>query len=48
MSPTPSAPVTVIIPMYQAARYIVEALDSIRAQTLRPERVIVEIGRAHV
>ena len=41
MSPTPSAPVTVIIPMYQAARYIVEALDSIRAQTLRPERVIV-------
>ena len=35
------APVTVVIPMYQTAAYIAEALDSIHAQTLRPERVIV-------
>lgn len=39
--PVDLAPVTVVIPMYQAQSYIGEALASVAAQTLRPERVLV-------
>ena len=40
-SPSAPAPVTVVIPLYQAEAYIGEALASVLAQSLRPERVIV-------
>lgn len=35
------APVTVIIPLYQSALWIKEAIESIRAQTIPPERILV-------
>jgi glycosyltransferase involved in cell wall biosynthesis len=37
----PSAPVSVIIPVYQGERYLGEALESVLAQTRAPEEVIV-------
>jgi len=39
--PADPAPVTVVMPMYQAQAYIGEALASVAAQTVRPERVLV-------
>lgn len=41
MTPATHSGITVVIPLYQAEPYIAEALDSIRAQTLRPDHVIV-------
>lgn len=41
-APHPSqASISVIVPTYNSARFIGEALDSILAQTLRPEQIIV-------
>jgi glycosyltransferase involved in cell wall biosynthesis len=36
-----SVPVTVVIPVYNAERFIREALDSVRAQTMQPAEVLV-------
>lgn len=41
MTPAPQSGITVVIPLYQAEPYIDQALDSIRDQTRRPDRVIV-------
>jgi glycosyltransferase involved in cell wall biosynthesis len=39
--PSSQASISVIVPTYNSARFIGEALDSILAQTLQPEQVIV-------
>jgi glycosyltransferase involved in cell wall biosynthesis len=36
-----SAPVSVVIPAYNVARYVAKAIESVRAQTLAPNEVIV-------
>lgn len=40
-SNAPRASISVIVPSYNSARFIGEALDSILAQTLQPEQIIV-------
>ena len=40
VAPLP-APVTVVIPTYQHARFLGEAIDSVLAQTARPDEIIV-------
>lgn len=37
----PRASITVIVPTYNSARFLREALDSILAQTLQPEQIVV-------
>lgn len=39
--PLPRASLSVIVPSYNSARFIAEALDSILAQSLQPEQIIV-------
>ena len=40
-NPAASAPISVIIPAFNTARYLAGALESVRAQTLQPEEIIV-------
>ena len=40
--------VSVIIPVYNAEKYIRKTLDSVLAQSFQDMEILLEIGRAHV